>query len=269
MKNVWVTIVAIGSAAAQPYPYTMVSATGTDSPGCCTFRTLQFAADRTSAHGIVKVLDVAEYGVVTVNKSMTIDGSGLATIDVPAGQSFGIWVTAGNVTIRNLTIRANNPGLLMHGILSEGNTHLENVGITGTTGDGVKADAGTLLARNLTITAQTSNAGIWLTEAGGIAPAAIASIRDSVIRNSLGPGIWATGNFNLFAIALIERSEISSNGSAVQADGAAVIRVGDNVITRNAYAVSPGHTGQVISFRTNMWAGNTIDGSPTSSISLK
>jgi hypothetical protein len=72
---------------------------------------------------------------------------------------------------------------------------------------------------------------------------------------------------------LVERCELSYNNRALVATdgngGGTTVRVSDTVITGNSTGISATFGAQIISFRTNMLAGNTTDGSTPFSISLK
>jgi hypothetical protein len=92
-------VVALGGAFSSPAlaQRVFVSAQGSDgSP--CTFaqpcRTFQRAHDAAAAGGEIDVLDPAGYGVVTITKSISIQGHGFAGIAVPTG-AIGITINAG------------------------------------------------------------------------------------------------------------------------------------------------------------------------------
>jgi hypothetical protein len=232
---------------------------------CATF---QHAHDVTSAGGIVKAVDAANYGIVTVTQAITIDGNGVgAEIEVAAG-FFGIHVSAGPVTVRDLTI--HGPGTA--GILVLGaDIHVENVTITGapTYGAYVNGTSGAvhMTAKNLTVT-DAAFCGMYIISSS-------ASIRDSVVRGTAGTGIYVVAN-QAFppAVALIERTELSFNTIGLQSDNTtsgpgATTRISDSVITGNTTGISAINGGQIITFRTNMLSGNSTDGSTPFSISLK
>jgi hypothetical protein len=232
---------------------------------CATF---QHAHDVTSAGGIVKAVDAANYGIVAITQAITIDGNGVgAEIELVGGQT-GIHVTAGPVTIRDLTI--HGPGSVGVFVISA-DIHVENVTITGAPGTGVWATGGAgavhITAKNLTVTGATGT--------GILIEGASASIRDSVIRGTTGPGIWVLSAPTLLpAAALIDRTELSFNTTGLQSDNGpggpgATARISDSVITGNGTGISAVNGGQIITFRTNMLAGNTTDGSTPFSISLK
>ena len=112
------TLCTAGSALAQS-DVTWVSSTGTSNPNC--FRTTPCATfaqalAATNANGVIKSVDAAEFGVVTITKNISIDcngGGGGAIIDAGSGQGITINNPGGQVTIRNLTINSSSGGALV------------------------------------------------------------------------------------------------------------------------------------------------------------
>ena len=265
------TLLADLPALAQN-PISWVSSTGsgnacTRTAPCANFQT---AVNVTNAGGIVKAVDAADYNIVNIGKAITIDGNGVgAEIEVGAAFSAGISVSAGPVTISDLKIHtaANGYGITM----GNADVHVENVTITGAPLYGVSANGTAfpvhLTAKNLTITG-ASSAGIYIINAS-------ADIRDSVVRGTAGPGIYVRSlSSSPPAVALIERTALSFNTTGLVADnlpggGGATVRISDSVITGNSTGISAVNGGQIITFRTNMLAGNSTDGSTPFSISLK
>jgi parallel beta helix pectate lyase-like protein len=107
-------------AVAQAAPRTFVSPTGNDSNKDCSItapcRTFKAAFAATKAGGEISVLGTADYGILTVNKAISIvNGGGFeAGIMVPHN-GFGIWITAGPndaVSLRGLTIEGGAGGIL-------------------------------------------------------------------------------------------------------------------------------------------------------------
>jgi hypothetical protein len=251
---------------------TWVASTGTNNVNC--FRTTPCATFAqallaTNANGVIKTADAAEFGIVTITQNVTIDGNGSgATID--AGSGTGITINnnpGGQVTIRNLTIHVAAGG---HGIdITGGGAHLENVLIMGAPFYGVNASSSSpnpvnVTIKNVTIT-NASQVGILIQGASG-------SLRDSVIRGA-SYGILVQSLTGLAAVALVERCELSYNSTGLFANNISgpgvTVRVSDTVITGNFNGILTANGGQIISFRTNMLAGNTTDGTTPFSISLK
>jgi len=68
-------------------------------------KTFQGAFYKTNSGGIIKALDAGEYGIVTIDKPITIDGNSVgASIDVTSPVPAVMVNTGGTVEIRNLGI---------------------------------------------------------------------------------------------------------------------------------------------------------------------
>jgi Right handed beta helix region len=99
-------LAALPVAAQSTADHTYVSGKGTDSGGCTypavACRGFTYALAQTSPSGEIFVLDPADYGSVTITKSISIvaDAGGPAGIIVPTGSA--ITINAGANTIVNL-----------------------------------------------------------------------------------------------------------------------------------------------------------------------
>jgi hypothetical protein len=218
------TLCAAGSALAQSDVTWVASngASGTCSrtTPCATFAQ---AYAVTNANGVIKTVDAADFGIVTIMKNVTIDAN----------------ASGANVLI---------VGAPAYGVFANGSINPVHV-----------------TTKNVTVT-NASIAGIFISGASG-------SIRDSVFRGG-NTGVYVQSAFGGYAaVALVERCELSYNTTGLGVDNTAgavaTVRVSDTVITGNAIGISPSNGGQIISFRTNMLAGNTTDGVTPFSISLK
>jgi hypothetical protein len=266
------TLCTAGSALAGS-DVTWVASTGTNNVNCSRLTpcaTFAKALLATNANGVIKTVDDADFGIVFIAKNVSIDGNGTgATIGAGANAGITINNTGGQVTIRNLTINVATGG---DGIdINGGDVHLENVLILGTPSGSFAVNASGSTAspvhvtiKNVTIT----NAFVGITIDG-----ASASLRDSVIRGSGNTGIEVASLSGQGAVALVERCEISYNKTGLNVDNqfgaGSTVRVSDSVITGNGTGISATNGGQIISFRTNMLAGNTTDGTTPFSVSLK
>jgi len=101
--------------AAHAQSRVFVAAQGIDS-NPCTFalpcRTFQHAHDVVAAGGEIDVLDPAGYGVLTINKSISIQGHDFSGLTVPSG-GIGIQINAGvgdAVNLRGLIIEGAGLG---------------------------------------------------------------------------------------------------------------------------------------------------------------
>jgi hypothetical protein len=264
------TVCTAGSALALS-DVTWVASNGTPNGTCsrtAPCATFAQALLATNPNGVIKTADAADFGIVTISQNVTIDANGSgATID-DSGAGTGIFINnpGGQVTIRNLTINASSGGAGIY--ITGGDVHIENVLIVGAPSYGVDAYGAAnpvhVTAKNVTVT-NASNVGIFLEGASG-------SLRDSVVRGG-NIGIGVTGLAGHAADALVERCELSYNATGLIANNSggagATARVSDTVITGNGTGILAVSGGQIISFRTNMLAGNTTDGATPFSISLK
>jgi hypothetical protein len=109
--SVAATLILFAASLSASSVHTWVSPAGSDTTGNGTaakpYATFQQAANNTSAGGIVSVLGPGDYGPVTINQSLTIDGTGGGSIGF-AGYAEGIYIypsTSATVILRNLSPR--------------------------------------------------------------------------------------------------------------------------------------------------------------------
>jgi hypothetical protein len=252
-----------------------VASTGSDMNPCTRTQpcaTFQAAVNATNSGGVVKAADGADFGPVTINAPITIDGNGTgASINVPSGVN-GVSIPnfmADTVVIRDLIINAStataNTG---RGIDTGSSIEIEKVTITGNykTGILIQNSTGPIQAtiKNSTIVGRSATTCVYINVGGGSV-----TIRDSLIQHCQY-GLYMEGNP---ATVLMERSEVSYApyvGIFVDGTiGSAVLRYSDCVVTQTGQGLYMQNGGQIITFRTNMLAGNTTDGSTPFSISLK
>src|SRR5476651_631061 len=105
---------ALYAAPAQAQARVFVGAQGSDG-NPCTFvspcRTFQHAHDIAPANGEIDVIDPAGYGVVTISKSISIQGHGFGGVTVASGD--GITISAGpndRINLRGLLFEGVNTG---------------------------------------------------------------------------------------------------------------------------------------------------------------
>jgi len=238
----------------------------TSSAPCDTFQT---ALAKTMNGGIIQALTPGIYSdqsavnplPLQISQNVTIDGRGMAVInmgtvfDPPGIQIDGL----SDVTIRNLALIGPGIGILVH----SGSVHIENVQMNG--GCGLVLDSSGVAiratAKSLTIKNAKSNA-ISVNYAN-------LSIQDSVIVGAGARGFDVLGT----SVVTIEHCEISNNDTGLVVgngfNAAPVARISNSVITGNNIGFSVGGQGQIISLRTNLLAGNGVDGNSQLSISLK
>jgi hypothetical protein len=172
---------------------TWVSGTGDDSNSCSfstPCRTFAGAISKTKVGGEITVKDAGGFGVVTISKSITIDGTGVPasilaeqgtaiTIDIPL-EGTRLRVFPRLVRIRGLSINGAGSGYNGINITRATKVTVEDCVIDGFTHHGINHQAGTLYVHNTTI---RNNAGDGINVTGS----AKAGICDSsVIYNDTG-----------------------------------------------------------------------------------
>jgi hypothetical protein len=209
--SIVILILTVASLAHATSSRTWVSGLGTDVGACsrtAPCATFTFAIMQTTAGGEIDALDPGDFGVVTIDRAITIDGTtgaGFASIAVPANL-VGITITAAAtdvVTIRNLSINgngsSNSAGIVMTGA---GTVHIENC-----------------------VVANNGSVGIFDHRTGSVNSVFYLYIKDTVSRNNgafLGGITIAPGypsNPGVFIIASLTnvRSQ-DNNGSGVAAE---------------------------------------------------
>lgn len=180
-------LLAFGCTAAQAAPVAYVASDGNDNRGGgrCTItapcRTFQAAHDVVDARGQVVALDSADFGPVTIGKSVSIVGS--------PGAAAGITVAAGN----GITIATAGVDVVVR-----------NVQIVGAGGArGIDLSAGRSLTLENVVVAGMANDGVHVSNAESLA------IVDSVLRGNGRHGAFVDrGNTNLV------RSQLMGNGGS-------------------------------------------------------
>ena len=279
---------------------TWVSGVGDDANACtrtAPCKTFAGAISKTAPGGEIDCLDAGGYGAVTITRSITIDcGAGQVGSILAAGTN-GINVAAGAtdiVRIRNLSIQGVASGST--GILGTtmGALYVENVVITGFNagnGAGIRFQPTNASAKLFVTDSVMDHNGISTTTGGGIVvvPGAGGSanvqiantklvdnsiglqlvsngpmtvmVQGGMVATNDGDGIRATATAPL-NLTIAGTSVVNNFSNGVLASGgAATVRIGGATISGNLTGVSfAGATLQ--SFKNNLIAGNTTDGTP-------
>jgi hypothetical protein len=170
-----------------------VSGTGDDSNSCSfatPCRTFAGAISKTKVGGEITVKDAGGFGVVTITKSITIDGTGVPasvlaeqgngiTIDIPPGGT-RMRIFPRLVRIRGLSINGAGSGNNGINITRATKVTVEDCVVDGFTHHGINHQAGRLFVRNTTIR-NNDGAGINVT---GSAQAAVSD--SSLVFNGTG-----------------------------------------------------------------------------------
>jgi hypothetical protein len=271
---------------------TWVSGVGDGSSNTCSrtapCRTFSGAISKTAAGGEILVLDPGSYGIVTINKSITINGEGQLA-DVQAAGSNGITISAGvndEVILRNLSINGAGTGVNGVRYLSGKQVVIENLTIDGFTTRGVDVAltaSGVLEMRHVWIT--NTNTGIRLSTTAGAVTASLeaihltslntglevaststfATIRNSVVTSG-GTALRASANVSVINA---ENSNLSFNTTAVNAAASgATIRISGNAIYNNGTGVTFAAGAFVQSDNTNRVMGNGATTAPNGVVNL-
>lgn len=271
---------------------TWVSGVGDDVNPCsrtAPCKTFAGAISKTATNGEISCLDPAGYGAVTITKSITIDcedtqGSILAsgvtgvTINITAAAD-----TRKSVRLRGLTINGANTGIHGIRILAALVVNIEDGVIDGFTQHGISVEASTspkitvdkMFIRNNAgngintfISAGTANLAVSNSQISNTATGVNLSsntkamVRDSTISNNTNGLLAFQSDLGIFNCG------ISGNTTGVTSQSGGVVRISGNMITSNGTGLSSSGGGSIVSFSTNVIAGNTVDGAPTAFGSL-
>ena len=286
--------VSIASAQASR---TWVSGVGDDVNPCsrtAPCKTWAGAISKTAACGEIDALDPGGFGAVTITKSITLDGTGTMA-SILASLTTGITINAAStdvITIRGISINGFCNGLRGINILQAKTVNVEDCVIFRFAGNGIQSTDANGLALNVRNTVIRDNTGDGINAvaaAAGVSRVHLDNVRlsgnvngmharsgvtvsamNSVFSNNSSAGVFADNTVAAsFAVARIQRSQVTSNGTGVQAGSAAgvpssVIEISQNIIsfnTGNGALVSTG--GTIETFSNNDIQGNGTNGCPS------
>jgi hypothetical protein len=160
-------LISAAPVRAQTSPIVYVAADGSNS-NACTFaapcRLLQRAVNVVPAGGVVQVLDSANYGHVTINKSLTISGGGNV---VTLGGRITINNANAIVLLRGLVMDGRGLGSGLDGILisAAATVHIEDCEIARFTGNGIDGSGATELFVSDTVSRDNHSSGLYVNNA--------------------------------------------------------------------------------------------------------
>lgn len=282
----WFGLVCATEVQAQA-TRTWVSGTGDDGNQCsrtAPCRTFAGAISKTAAGGEIDCLDPGGFGVVTITKSITIDGSGTFG-SILAAASNGIVINAAasdKVVIRGLSLNGIGTGLSGIRFLAGASLHVEDCVISGfSTGIEVNKSAAAKVYLRNTVTRNNSSSGVFLFSSTGTVDVALENCQSTnngsgiVARNNTcvavhggafsgnGTGILAqvqagAGNAQVNVVG----ANVSSNGTGLSC-GAGIaatstIRISQVQVTSNNTGLSLGN-GTLETFLDNIVRGNTTN----------
>jgi hypothetical protein len=220
-------------APAEAHEVTYVSGKGTDT-GTCTSptnpcRTFQFAVNQTIAAGEVKALDPANFGNVTITKSISITGVDGAGIDASPG-SEGIFIKAGPKDVINLTnLIIDGLNEAQTGILTEsfGSLTVTHSTVMNFVSEGISISSGTVvLISDVLISNNGSNGITTLAKQGTL---------DHVTVNNNGQSCPPCFGIEVLAAANVNivDTTVTSNRAGIQTINGGNIQLAHSVVTGN------------------------------------
>lgn len=282
-------VAGFSSGAFAQATRTWVSGVGDDVNPCsrtAPCKTFAGAISKTADKGEISVLDPGGFGVVTITKGITINGTGTLAGILSAGSPGAITVNDVNaavpnssvVIIRDVSMNGAGTGTSGVRLLSGKTVMVDHCWIYGMTSRGIdvsKTSAGNLKVLN-TVIENCGEDGIHMTTT---AAQILATVNNTDIMNCAGDGIEGAANV-LLALA---NTRITHNGNGVRTTGAgcqfniddifvaysgvglqasagSTLRVSDSIIAQNATGVSL-NGGTIDSFQGNSLMGNPTPGS--------
>ena len=255
MKKILLSAVALtfavlaGAPAHAQATRTWVSGNGNDLNPCsytAPCKTFATAMSNTAPLGEINCLDSGGFGVVTINKQITIDCTGVIAGILSAGTNgVNINIAGGAVTLRGLTINGVGTGLAGVKVTAASKVNLENVEIYNHSQQGVldaRTSGGTILVIQNSIIRNNNAAGI-----AGAATSASGMLIENVISKQNQYGIAVPNG----QTAIIKGSSFTNNVTAgIEADATGQIHIVDSTMAFNG-------TGAMISGSATM-ANNSV-----------
>ena len=297
----------VQASPAQAIPETWVASFGggvacTRAAPCLTFAAAHTATD---AGGTMKCVDAANFGAVTITKSITIDCTGTnGGISVTAGTA--VTVNAANVVVmlRGLSIEGSGSASIGVGLINGKSLHMENCSINrfnsgngagiqfnptgdaelyvtdstigengvGIFGGGVlvqPAGSGSTFGTLNRVTLNRNSNGI-VAAGGNTTGAIVVEVRDSSVSRSTSHGIFASSDGSQAAIIADRTTSTFNGGDGIRAFGAGgIVHIGSSTVRGNAGGLIAASGGQIFSYQNNQTAGNVVEGAPTSVFTLR
>lgn len=261
---------------------TYISGTGSDAADCSQAtpcKSLQVAVDRTAPGGQVFALNSANFGPLTLNKSITIKGSGVVGVLAPK-RSFGLSVNtaptdrvilqnleidgagsgtdglsfqgSGGLELRDSIVRGFNNGINFrpngNSSLLVDNTSIYNNSVGVTLRGGL---SGTVLGSHLI----NNKTGLTATGTNSSQIASV-TIQNAVVSDNKSAGVSA----NSYSTVAVINSTVSNNGVGLAATAStASISISDSSVNGNRTGWMSTNGGQISTSSNNTNTGNTTD----------
>jgi len=209
------TLAFVSLAQAQA-TRTWVSGVGDDANPCsrtAPCKTFAGAISKTAACGEIDCLDPGGFGVVTITKSITIDGTGTFG-SILAAVTNGVIVNALDtdvITLRGLSINGACTGLNGIRVLQAKTVNVEDLVIFRFSVHGIDV-------------AETNNVQV--------------NIRNSSVRDNVQDGLAITTGSSFFAKASISHSSFTGNGNGVHAKANSRVTANNSTFSQNAIGIN-------------------------------
>jgi hypothetical protein len=266
---------------------TYVSATGRDGTGCAESqpcRTFQAALAARAPGGEIYVLNSADYGPASINKSVTITSAG-AVAGVRATSDVAIQINASPseaINLHGLNIDGGNRATVGIQFNSGRSLSIQKSSIRGFIQAGLNVSPSAksaLFVLDSTVTQNGKN-GVLLSNAATATLSRVTAFANGVGFFAAGSNVNATlfdvvASNNTYGIGAssasvtVRNAIVANNSIGIAADAGAVVRVGGSTITGNGTGWQTSNGGQIQSYSTNNLAGNAADGSATTTLSLR
>jgi hypothetical protein len=294
VSAVGAVVLAVAPWASAQATRTWVSGVGDDANPCsrtAPCKTFAGAISKTAAGGEINALDPGGFGAVTITKAITIDGGAGQIAGVLVSGTNGIVVNAGAndvVTLRNLDIDGLGTGLAGIKFLAGKALHVEHCIIYEfTSGAGAAIDFEPSASAQLFVAdtdMHNNTTGVLLKRGGGSGVAAAEIGRSCMDDNATGVDVednsrltltdgFVAGNSTVGVKAAgasgtvevnLARCVIANNNVGVESDTGQTVRLSDTMVTNNTTGLLA--NGAIVSYGNNQVAGNTTNGTPTSTV---
>jgi hypothetical protein len=266
-------------------PQTFVSGTGNDANAgtrTAPCKTLAGALTKTSAGGLISIMDPGEYGTVTISKSVTIEGEASDVSILAAGLN-GVVINAlatDVVTLRNISLEGTGTGFSGIQIVQAGSVHIESCTINGFATAGVTfapPNAGCQLYVKDTTIHKCPAVGITLTPTAAAATAHISNSHITKCGNGISAATGAVvcvdntlcdsnslaGFLTTAGTANMSLFRCTATGDLVGIQTSAKISLLECSVFNNTTGLKVVAPGVMTSFGNNTVSGNGVDGAPT------
>jgi hypothetical protein len=282
-------VAGFSSGAFAQATRTWVSGVGDDANPCsrtAPCKTFAGAISKTATNGEISVLDPGGFGVVTINKGITLNGTGTLAGILSAGSPSAVTVNdttlTGTVILRDISMNGAGTGTSGVRYLAGKTVMIDHCWMYGMTSRGIDVNtgAGVTFANLKVINSVIENVGedgVHMTAASGFL---LAMISNSEIMNCGQDGIEAAANIRLgvsnsrvvrhsngiitsSSTAQINLDDVFvsyADNAGLKASAGSSIRVSDSIIANNTTGLNP-NGGTIDSFQGNSLIGNPTPGS--------